>query len=715
MPLSPQRIAELDAFYAQQQGGDKDFPTQLVPDQPAAPTISPERMAQLDQYYAQNKPPAPPKTLLGKMWENAKHGASDLGEFITMDYPAPGEGEYAKILKQKRVAGTADRLDYQRALLEGMYNSPGGRFLGAAGGLIPEFNVLTTTVKDYVNPAIVKHTGADESTVALTEMTLPFLATKTGRRLIANQESGRPTVPPGGSAGGPPAQLPSIRAAGTATKAITYPIRHPLNTAMSTIRGGTQAAGAVAKPVIQPIIRGILEADNPITGEPGLKTALQSPAAQEGTRLGQKMGVEFSAGELTGNPTAIGIEDALANSARWGGRFAEANQKKVNVVVDRFNKTLDKIYPESSSRTDVGERISATYNNTLSSLVKTRSEQAKIDFQAALKGAGEDGNYILSNNLFRELQAIKAEGEGKLLTKSNAHAAAVARGLLNRVSTKTKSGNVQADTISLKDMAEGLSNFSAEARARGGVLDNAQTAAERRVYARLFSALQKDLDAEIANPRGNPERAAMLQVARDNFKQFSTQISDIQKTAIGKVIGGAARDSEGNLAITPESIADRFASMQPTELRNTLKFLDKNHPEVANMGRRYVLESALRKAAEGRGLRGEGTTKEFSKAEFVKALPDRDRLNALLKDPNAYNDVLDVASAMNRLTDWGAQRSGSQTAQRQDFLGSIAKWGRGAFYRAIVSDSLAEDLMNPTTRRQIANEVRANSPKGKKP
>lgn len=605
---------------------------------------------------------------------SAKDLVTDSAAFLTGGETKQEATPAKDTLAQKVRNGTADRLDYQKAFLEGMGNSPGGKLLSAVGGIIPEANILTTALGRAINPAIERATGADPSTVQLTEMIAAPVAARgiKSPQIVKNAAS------------------------------------NPIQTASDTIGGTSRLIGKAAKPVVQPIVRGIIEGDNPITGEPGLKSALQSPEAAEGARLGEKMGVNFSAGELTGNPTAMGIEDALANSARWGGKFAEANKQKVDSIVGRFNAALDAIHKGSSSRTDVGDRISSAYNSTLNSLVKTRGEQAKIDFDAALKGAGDEGANILSNNLFRELQAIKTEGEGKLLTKSNAHAAAVARGLLNRVSTKTQSGNVQADTISLKDMAEGLSNFSAEARAPGGILDNAQTAAERRVYARLFGALQKDLDAEIQFPRGNPERAAQLLVARDNFRNFSTEISDIQKTTIGKVIGSATKDSEGNLNVSPELLADRFSSMQPTELRNTLKFLDKNHPETANMGRRYVLESALRKAMEGRGLRGEGTTKEFSKAEFVKALPDREKLNALLKDPAAYTDIVDTASAMNRLIDYGAQRSGSQTAQRTDFLNSIAKWGRGALYRSIVSDSLAEDLLNPAKRKQIAAEVRAN-------
>jgi hypothetical protein len=361
----------------------------------------------------------------------------------------------------------------------------------------------------------------------------------------------------------------------------------------------------------------------------------------------------------------------------------------------------------------VGNRLSSAYNNSINSLIKARDEQGRIDFDAATKGAGARDTNILSNNFFRTLQELKDEGSARLLTSREELGAQLANKYLSRLSTKTKGGNLQADTISIYELQKGLSNFSKAAKRPGGVLEDAKSAAMRSAYARLAQALEKDLDAEIANPKGDPQRSAMLQVARDNYRNYSAQIADIEKTTLGRVVGEAEHNSTGQLMISPEGIADKFTKMQPTEIRNTLQFLDKNHPDVAQMVRRYTLERALQQAMEGKGLRGEGTTKDFAKAEFVRQLPDQQKLNALLKDPVAAKDIRDVAAAMNRLIDYGAERSGSQTAQRTDFLASISRWGKGALYRSIVSDSLAEDLLNPQKRMAIAKEVRDNTPKTK--
>jgi hypothetical protein len=78
-----------------------------------------------------------------------------------------------------------------------------------------------------------------------------------------------------------------------------------------------------------------------------------------------------------------------------------------------------------------------------------------------------------------------------------------------------------------------------------------------------------------------------------------------------------------------------------------------------------------------------------------------------MKDNAAVADVKDIAAAVNRMIDYGAQQKGSQTAQRSDFLASIASWGKGAIYRAVVSDTLAADLLNPATRMEMAKEAKA--------
>lgn len=573
----------------------------------------------------------------------------------------------------------ASRADYAGSILEKFGESGPGKAVGVIGGVVPSFNLIGTAIQKYVNPNIEKATGLSQDEVVLAEMLAAPLGLKGTSKSKQKFFSGLPDA--------------------AVAKAVTYPIRSPIKAAGAVI----DTAGKAISPLASKATKAILESDSRILGGQ-LGRDMQSPVAQEGARLGKKFGIDFTAGELTGNKAAMGFEDVFANSPAYADRVARANEAKTNAIVGKFNEELSKIYPESGTGTDVGFSLGSSYRGTLDNLIKTRREQAKIDFDSALKGSADSN--ILSNNLFTELNAIAAEGNAKLLTKSKRHGANLANYLLKRTSSKTEKGNIQADTISIQDMANGLSDFSSEATRPGSIMDNAQSAAERRVYARLNAALLKDLDAEISNPKGDPNRAAMLAVARDNFARNSNKISDINKTTLGKIIGQADYNSAGELVIQPELLAERFSKLPPNELRKTMRFLDENHPDVANMGRRFVLEKALNTAESGRGLRGEGTTREFARAEFIKNLPDKETLSALLGDNFSAANVLDVAAAMNRLIDYGASQKGSQTFGRGEFSKSFGEKVKGALYNAITTDSLVDDLLNPQKGAQLAFAAR---------
>jgi hypothetical protein len=86
-------------------------------------------------------------------------------------------------------------------------------------------------------------------------------------------------------------------------------------------------------------------------------------------------------------------------------------------------------------------------------------------------------------------------------------------------------------------------------------------------------------------------------------------------------------------------------------------------------------------------------------------------------DPKAANDVRDVAQGLNRMIHYGAEKKGSQTTQRLDILHpdnpgvmqSLLKWGKGAIYRSIATDSLVDDLLNPQRRKELVDEAKKNA------
>lgn len=491
-------------------------------------------------------------------------------------------------------------------------------------------------------------------------------------------------------------------------RAAAHALAHPIDTA------GKMVAGAV-----RPVAKSMLESDNPIYGG-GLKNDLTSDNAKEGLRLGKKLGVKFSAGELTGNATARAYEDALANSAKWAEKFAQANKKKTDTLIGKYASSLNEIYPKSVSRLDVGDKIASSYKDTLDGLVKARAEQAKSDFNlAAEASAGEP--IVAPNHFIQVLKNFIKEGDSPTATPAQIAASKQAKGYLSRLKTDTPKPSVLLDAqgypiksiapaeaykhITIKDLQNGLSAFGDSAKSNGGIWKGLSTASDRRFAKAAKTALEADMDMVADNKTGGIGALA-LKNARDNYKLSSQRIDDIKKSTIGKMVGNAEFDSQGNIVLTPEITADKFLKMQPSEIKNTLDFLDKTNPGVAKMARRYTLESVLQKVIEGKGQRGEGSSQPFPKAEFVKSLPDDEKLNAIMGNKKSADDVRDIAAALNRMIDYGASQRGSATAQRTQILEGLLKWGKGAIYRSFATDSLAEDLLDPTRRNDLLRDAK---------
>lgn len=194
MPLSPERMAELDQYYAGQQAGGQDYLTQLSPDKSAG--LTPQRVAELDAYYAKNpsnsiaKPAdvaIKPQSFLGEMGANFGQGIQAAKDVLSGDYedigrtrPTPKTGALADKLFPKgsdgsfmgavRNVGNTNTSDWSGALLEKFGETPEGKILSAIGGVHPIYNAVGTTVSREINPAITDATGIAPENLQLLEL-----------------------------------------------------------------------------------------------------------------------------------------------------------------------------------------------------------------------------------------------------------------------------------------------------------------------------------------------------------------------------------------------------------------------------------------------------------------------------------------------------------------------------------------------------------------
>lgn len=507
-----------------------------------------------------------------------------------------------------------------------------------------------------------------------------------------------------------------IGAAPAAVGGVVQAVKHPLDTAGKVVESALKTSGAVIKPVIKPMVRGIMESDNPLIGG-GLKKDLESEEAKKARELGKRVGVNFSAAEQTGNTMARGVEDTLANSPKFSSQFAEANDQKTTAVVNKFKETLASISPNETDVAGLGDRLTKAYKGTIDSLVNTRRAQAEVDFTRAREATG-GAPVVVPENFIGVLNKYIKEGASPTATKEQIATAAEAKKALANLTEKPAKPSTILDAtgqpiarpvthqykkITVNDLQNGLHGYGDAAKSSSSITGGLKTASDRRFDKEALHAFEADLDK--AADSGVGAGAQALKVARDNYRSTSQKIGDIQQTALGKVVGGAERDSKGNLVLFPEKIADRFMNMEPTEIKATLKFLDQEHPDVAKMARRYTLEAAYKKASEGMGQAAAGGVKDFNMKQFVEGLPNDEKLTAILGSHKAVSEVKDVSEALNRMRWYGGRKGGSQTFGRTEILNGFKGWGAKKLYQSALDDTLAEDMLNPQKRAELSAEA----------
>lgn len=228
MPLSPERIAELDSYYGSQAAKpvtlympkteeDRNAAIADVFDPAPATGMTPERMAQLDTYYAQNSAKTAPKTQenpgfldeMGANFSNAVQSSKDLlsgnyediGRTVSTPktealadklFPAgsdPDVGGYMglrPLLSAARNISNTAPSDWAGALLEKIGATPEGKVLSTIGGINPVWNAGGTAINRYVNPAISQLTGIHPDNLNLIELGLAPLGIRQGGSALEN-------------------------------------------------------------------------------------------------------------------------------------------------------------------------------------------------------------------------------------------------------------------------------------------------------------------------------------------------------------------------------------------------------------------------------------------------------------------------------------------------------------------------------------------------
>lgn len=358
-----------------------------------------------------------------------------------------------------------------------------------------------------------------------------------------------------------------------------------------------------------------------------------------------RQGIELTAGELTASPKLKAYEDVSANNANVSDMQDFLTVRKARLL--QKAKELTDSLPGSGSVYDFGIKVDTAMKNNLERLKKIRLDEWNKEF-----GTVVDEKIVPVPNLveiLRDFSTREASNEG---LRVSANLAKQSLDLLKKSYPEqqfaTQYGvKVDAPLMSPKQINNWLVGFNEDLRR----IPSHKRFSSQEV-GKIKAALDADLD--LAAQSGNAD-AASIRKAREAYQKNSQIINEVENSYMQKKLE--------NLN-TPERITKAFQSMEPSEIRNTISFLEGTPEKDAFLKdvQKYYLQKAISAADTDGG---------FSVAKFLKELPKKEVLDDVFKDASMYGDLREIMKLMGRIKNHGAQKGGPQTAQRLAIKGEL--------------------------------------------
>lgn len=385
-----------------------------------------------------------------------------------------------------------------------------------------------------------------------------------------------------------------------------------------------------------------------------------TPAAREGQAVTQYLRQGYNPatdgpippsltlGQMSQRKSVLTLEGALRRSPTGAGDlFQQKDEAQLLAGRRRWDELMNTISRNPKSAEPMGNQLAAAFKDTVNGAMDVLDRQGRQDFAVLDQAAGK-------NPVFTLPSTVKALDD--LIARYDVPGAAtdVTKGVVRQL-TSARDAFITGGHLSPKSAVEFQRLLSSWGRASSGSqtlfgdLDKRETIG---IAKHVFGALNDDLTA--ASATGQGPVADALRLARDNYRQNFQAVDQLRKSSIGQYLG--LKEGE---TIAPELVADRMASMKPTQLRQTFDLLGNADPELAGDAKRHLLERAMSAAqptAEkiANKLSSGQTPENFSPALLLGNLAKSPVLEAL--SPDEKFGVQRLTSAMQRL----ANRAGTE-------------------------------------------------------
>jgi hypothetical protein len=421
--------------------------------------------------------------------------------------------------------------------------------------------------------------------------------------------------------------------------------------------------------------------------------AADKPEAKAAEAAAQKLGVELTPGQITGNKQQLGVENAVRQSIFQRDQVFQNDMKIADQYATAVGKQLDKLSSKAGDQVSAGTAIRDSINDAVDKISKRRAKLAQADFAEVdrlAKGSPviDPANYKAAAQQIIDENSVAPKG-------SDARALADATSeLLGTAADNGAAGNALKTRRYLSQIAGGQASFAG----------SSGQPIQKRAAAMLLSALDQDIDA--AAVKGG-DLGGALQQANSRYKAYSQRLEDIRESAVGKILGD---DLGTNLARTaPEQIYKRFTELPASQVETAMKRLLPAEAQQ-QVKRAYVqkaLESAQMPTAAGGAVQANARP-----LTFVRALQrdgntaDRAKLNAIFDKGELaeLDELMDIGRRIGDRT--GANTSESAVmAQTQGVVSGLKdgllKWGVSIGGQALGTREIAKIMADSSGRRAV--------------
>lgn len=380
--------------------------------------------------------------------------------------------------------------------------------------------------------------------------------------------------------------------------------------------------------------------------------------AKKGARLSEKTGIPFTEGEETGSRAVLMIEALARRTPGAADDMFRFNQDRLKNAVAGLHNAMNKIRPGQVGSFKAGTAISKNFDDAVDSAFQIRRDQARIDF-SEVDRLSANRPLFSPKSLLAEIQKMSDEldvpGAGDATARVVRQANKMAGDLVDFEGPKKLTG---------AQMQRLLQVYTQAQRGTGAVFKDMGTAQSRMVSGRFKTALLRDLDeaADVSGAAGDAANA--IKTARDHYRLNSAPIEEMRDSVLARVVGSRTA--------SPEDIAEKLPKMRPSEIKPTMKFIERESPETAQEVRRFFVENAIENSRPA-VTTGTAQGLKFSAAKFVGALPDINFMKAAGFTRNEIVETQRIAKALERVADKAFE--GSPTA----FAGISWDIARGLF------------------------------------